>query len=90
MRLTDREAADITAFLMSSRDTAFENLQMPEPDSEIRDEMVLKYLRNNQTIEQSVASQEAPQTLRHSVTRNVNQVATELEPLLGLVGEEAT
>ena len=56
LRLTEQEAADITAFLMSSKDSAFEDLELPEPDPQMRDEMVLKYLRNNQTIEQSLAS----------------------------------
>ncbi len=55
LRLTDREAADITAYLMSSRDPAFEGLELPEPDPQVRDEMVLNYLRNNETIEQSLA-----------------------------------
>jgi mono/diheme cytochrome c family protein len=56
LRLTDGEAADITAYLMSSKDPEFEGLELPEPDPQIRDEMVLKYLRNNQTIEQSLAT----------------------------------
>ncbi|MCP4204998.1 MAG: c-type cytochrome [bacterium] len=56
MRLTDQEAADITAYLLSSREPAFENLSLPEVDSDIRDELVLIYLQNNLTIEASHAA----------------------------------
>ena len=53
LRLTDPEAADITAYLMSSRDPEYENLTMPEVDAGVRDELVLGYLQNTATIEQS-------------------------------------
>jgi cytochrome c2 len=56
LRLSDREAADLAAFLLSSTDPAFDNLEMPAVDPAIRDQMVLDYLQNNQTIEQSHAS----------------------------------
>ena len=59
LRLTDQEAADITAYLMDSRDPAFEGLSLPAIDSTVRDELVLEYLQNKQTIEQSQASLEA-------------------------------
>ncbi len=59
LRLTDQEAADITAFLMDDRDPGYEGLELPEIDSGVRDDLVLGYLQNNQTIEQSVASLEA-------------------------------
>ncbi|MGB5173769.1 MAG: c-type cytochrome [Thermoanaerobaculia bacterium] len=62
LRLTDKEAADITAYLMSSRDPAFEELELPEADQQVRDQMVLQYLRNNQTIEQSLATLQAMTT----------------------------
>jgi cytochrome c2 len=53
LRLTDQEAADITAYLMSSRDPEYENLTMPEVDTGVRDELVLSYLQNTLTVEQS-------------------------------------
>jgi cytochrome c2 len=56
LRLTDREAADLVAYLMSSRDPAFENLEMPTVDGEVRDDLVKGYLQNTQTIEQSEAT----------------------------------
>lgn len=56
LRLTDQEAADITAYLLASRDPEFENLQLPEIDAGVRDQLVLAYLQNKQTIEQSQAS----------------------------------
>jgi cytochrome c2 len=55
LRLTDQEAADLVAYLMSSRDPAFENLTLPEVDGEVRDALVLDYLQNTNTIEQSQA-----------------------------------
>ncbi len=55
LRLTDVEAADLTAFLMSSRDPEYENLEMPPIDAAIRDQLVLGYLQNRMTIEQSEA-----------------------------------
>ena len=59
LRLTDQEAADLTAYLMASRDPGFEELELPAVDAEVRDQLVLAYLQNVQTIEQSVASLEA-------------------------------
>jgi cytochrome c2 len=59
LRLTDQEAADITSYLMSQRDPAFENLTTPEVDPGVRDELVLSYLQNNLTIEQSQARLES-------------------------------
>jgi cytochrome c2/predicted nucleic acid-binding Zn-ribbon protein len=56
LRLSDREAADLAAFLLSSTDPAYEDLEMPAVDPEIRDDLILGYLQNNQTIEQSHAS----------------------------------
>ncbi len=56
LRLTDQEAADLVAYLMDSRDPAYENLEMPEVDGEVRDELLLAYLQNTQTIEQSQAT----------------------------------
>lgn len=56
LRLTDREAADLAAYLMQSRDPEFENLELPEVDGAVRDELVLYYLQNTETIEQSEAT----------------------------------
>lgn len=67
LRLTDREAADITAYLMSSRDENFQNLEIPAIDGEARDELVLKYLQSTQTIEQSHASLETMNELDRDV-----------------------
>ncbi len=55
LRLTDQEAADLVAYLMASRDPAFEGLSLPEVDGEVRDELVLAYLQSTRTIEQSQA-----------------------------------
>lgn len=59
LRLTNREAADITSYLMSSRDPAFEDLSMPDVNAEVRDDLVRHYLENTQTIEGAQASMDA-------------------------------
>ncbi len=59
LRLSDREAADLAAYLLSSTDPAFDDLELPEVDPAIRDELVLYYLQGKQTIEQSQALLEA-------------------------------
>lgn len=65
LRLTDQEASDITAYLMSSRDPAWEQLDLPAIDAAVRDELALTYLRNNLTFEQSQAAlQEMDETER--------------------------
>jgi cytochrome c2 len=56
LRLTDREAADLGAYLLSSTDPAFDDLELPDVDPAIRDELVLYYLQGKQTIEQSESS----------------------------------
>lgn len=48
LRLTDREAADVTAYLMASRDPAFEDLSLPEVDEAVRDELLLGYLQQTE------------------------------------------
>ena len=58
LRLTDPEAADVVAYLMSSRDPAFENLAVPEVDRELRDDLVVGYLQQTRTLEQSTAELE--------------------------------
>ncbi len=59
LRLTDSEAADLTAYLLASRQANYEELQVPETDSGLRDELVLGYLQNAQTVEQSQDSLDA-------------------------------
>lgn len=59
LRLSDQEAADITAYLMASRDPDYEGLEVPAADAEVRDQLVLGYLQNTQTVEQSHASLDA-------------------------------
>jgi cytochrome c2 len=56
LRLTDQEAADLVAYLLSSTDPAYENLELPAVDPAIRDELVLYYLQGKQTLEQSQAA----------------------------------
>ncbi len=55
LRLDQREAADLTAFLMTRRDPAWENLSLPAIDAETRDRLVLSTLARDHTLEQSQA-----------------------------------
>lgn len=55
LRLTDQEAADVVAYLTSSRDGKFENVRLPAIDAKLRDELVRTYLQNTNTIERSAA-----------------------------------
>lgn len=55
LRLTDTEAADLTAYLMSSRDPAYENQALPAADGKVRDDLVVTYLQATHTIEASQA-----------------------------------
>ncbi len=55
LRLTDQEAADVTSYLLSSRDPRYENQPLPAVDRPLRDELALTYLQNNLTIERSQA-----------------------------------
>lgn len=41
-RLTDKEANDIAAFLLASRNTQFESLDFPEIDKKVRDEILVE------------------------------------------------
>jgi cytochrome c2 len=67
LRLTDREAADITAYLMSTKDEAYEELEIPAVDGEVRDGLVLGYLRNTETLQQSQATLESMTELERDV-----------------------
>jgi len=56
LRLTDQEAADVTAYLLSSRDPRYENVAPPKvADPKLRDELALSYLKNLYTTERSNA-----------------------------------
>ncbi len=67
MRLTDREAADITAYLMEQRKPDFEGLEIPAINAEARDGLVVGYLRSANTIEQSQALLEQMTDLERDV-----------------------
>lgn len=45
LRLTDAEAADVSAYLMTLRNEAFEQLPVPQIDSDALDEITLEFLR---------------------------------------------
>ena len=47
LRLTDREAGDITAYLMSLKNSEFEQLPVPTPDAAALDEVTLEFLRTS-------------------------------------------
>jgi mono/diheme cytochrome c family protein len=53
LRLTDRESADITAFLMSSKNPAFESLPVPQIDDAALDEITLEFLRTSLPLSQA-------------------------------------
>lgn len=55
LRLTDQEAADIAAYLLSDRDSKYENAALPAVDGKLRDELALSYLQNLFTIDRSRA-----------------------------------
>lgn len=50
-RLTDREANDITAYLMSLKNEKFEKLKFAKMDKEARDEMLVTYFSAFDTVE---------------------------------------
>ncbi len=45
LRLSDQEASDITAYLMSKRNKDFEQAASPEGDAAVRDGLILDYLK---------------------------------------------
>jgi mono/diheme cytochrome c family protein len=45
LRLSAQEASDITAYLMSKKNTTFEQATAPESDPAVRDELVISYLK---------------------------------------------
>ncbi len=54
LRLDEREAADLTAFLMASREASWEELELPPADPAARDEAVRRYLEEEETIAESL------------------------------------
>jgi cytochrome c2/predicted nucleic acid-binding Zn-ribbon protein len=55
LRLTDQEAADVVAWLLSSRDPRYENVAVPGMDIKLRDELVRTYLQNVYTVDRAQA-----------------------------------
>lgn len=55
LRLTGDEAADLVAFLMASRDPAWDGLAMPQADAAVLDELVREYLEKELTMAESAA-----------------------------------
>jgi cytochrome c2 len=53
LRLTDQEALDITAYLMTLRQDGFMTTPIPEPQVDARDEMLLEFFRARMTDEQA-------------------------------------
>nr|MBP7845625.1 c-type cytochrome [Pseudomonadota bacterium] len=45
MKLNEKEATDIAEYLLSKRNTSFEQAEFPTPKNEIRDHLVLDYLK---------------------------------------------
>ncbi len=45
LRLTNQEAADVTAYLMSKRNKAFDEASAPQADPAVRDALILDYLK---------------------------------------------
>jgi cytochrome c2 len=57
LRLTDQEAADLTAYLLAApnHNRGYENVAVPAVDRKVRDELALGYLQNLYTMERSRA-----------------------------------
>ncbi len=53
LRLTDQEAADITAYLLTLRNPDFENRRPAEVDRAVRDQLVLSYLQGRLPVAQA-------------------------------------
>jgi cytochrome c551/c552 len=54
-----QEAADLTAYLMASRDPSWEDLALPAIRAEVRDEVVRRYLEEESTLEESATRLQA-------------------------------
>ncbi|MEM7352273.1 MAG: c-type cytochrome [Acidobacteriota bacterium] len=55
MRLDQREAADLTAYLMTRRDPRWDEAKLPDTSIDARDTLVLAYLEQDHSIEASQA-----------------------------------
>ena len=58
LRLTDQEAADITAYLMTLTSDSFMRSPIPEPQVEARDEMLMEFFQGRMTRDQARAELE--------------------------------
>ena len=59
LRLTDQEAADVTAYLMSLKSEGFAERPAPANDAKARDAIVLDYLRSQYSVAQADAKLQA-------------------------------
>ncbi len=75
LRLSGREAADLTAYLMMRRDPEWEELEPLAVAAEIRDELVLSHLQETTTIEQSHARLEAMSAAERNVFLGERSIA---------------
>lgn len=55
LRLTDQEAADITAWLMSSKNAAFDEKKVPEVKSTVLADTAIDYLKDSMSMKEAVA-----------------------------------
>ena len=53
LRLTDQEASDITAYLMTLKNEEFDGKPVPAPDPAVRDAVCLEFLGQKMTIEEA-------------------------------------
>jgi cytochrome c2 len=53
LRLTERDAADLTAYLMSLESEGFMGRERPEMDRDVRDQIAMDYLRERLTVKQA-------------------------------------
>ena len=69
LRLTDREAADVTSYLMSLRNEEFESQLVPQPDPAALDEITLEFLRTrlpDQLAQERLGSMPAEEKLTYA------------------------
>ncbi len=75
LRLTDREAADIVAFLGDQRQPGYDSLEREPVDAAVRQELVESYFRTTMTIEQSAERASAMSAEEQSVYLGEQTVA---------------
>ena len=76
LRLTDQEAADITAYLMGSTDAAFAGRAVPAVDEEIVDRIALDFLSNTApmiTAQDQLSGMNRAQKLEYAGERLISQ-----------------